>query len=998
MDIKERLSRRKFLKAASALGVSVTLPACSSSSSDDNWQGSTTSELVYPEVTEHWCSGQHSCGMICGHKMHVNKYGRMVAMTSGGDLHRSDPDAAEKDESVAMPQRRACVKGYSYIKRYYQPDRLKYPLMRVEGKERGDLSGFKRVSWDEAIKKIAGIFKDAQKRAQDGLGYLPVKAFWKVPEIMAKNTTTGKYPLGYPGLAIYGNASFGNIAASLWDGISYNAAYNSLIDVFNTKLLVVWGVDATTTNSSMGGPYWYYLKAKESGIPLVVIDVKYSDTAATMGTGLTYTGPMGAPGSTVNKSVKIPAWITIHPGTDCAMSAAMAYVIYSNGLYDADYLKKHCFGFFKNDKLEGYSVDLGSGPMQANSLAPDLLLTSDFSKLVDGLKVATGNYQSPIKANDYSLYHEGILPQIYTYNNYNAVPAGASFEEYLQSMEADHGSYEGVLNWAENITGVSAVTIEALARAFAKAKPARLEGGGGPQRVSNGMYYTWMNMALAAMCGYSSIKGGGPGFSMFNEAGGYTYGVAYFTGMYNKLSPFDQILVAIDKPADLVTKGKDGRTRQQIADDFMHFHGIDKSGIVGDLSKKMIEIDTFINCGNNLCTMPNSNKYIEAVTRKNANGEYTLKNVIHTEQFMSTTAMYSDLILPWRYALETESIAMQTQQDIYYQEQICKPAGEVKTDDEVWCMVYKEMGMDHDPIYEGEAVVEGTYKYLINFAEHIAKKYPEWVIPDFAEFKKAGKLDFPMDKNRPFVGLADISPIGKRSVNEADRVRGELSNTTGLINLWSPFYALMRPGRVKYPGPRYMQPVEGYESMLEKDHSGEYTMNPNGSYNFVGYKSPYSGNTYTLQLITDKPRHRSHTIMGNVAIINDNYPQNCMINPADAAARGINEGDMVYVYNDRGCTKIPAELTHRTPPGVIRIFHGAWYRPHPTEKVRVWLDTDLDSSGNDIVKEYVVSVDIGGCENILTLDYQNGPLDPYVGGSINVQGCLIEVSKTKPRE
>ena len=993
----EKLSRRTFLKAASFAGALAGLPACSSSS-DDDYEGTNTGaldELTYPDVTELWCSGQHSCGMICGHKMHVNKFGRMVAMTSGGDIPLNDPNASEKDESVESVQRRACVKGYSYIKRYYQPDRLMHPLMRVEGKERGDLSGFKRVSWDTAIKKIADTFRDAKARAEAGLGYLPVKVFWKVPPVMAKDSATGKYPLGYPGLAIYGNASFGNIAASLWDGISYNAAYNSLIDMFNSKLVILWGLDATTTNSAMGGPYWYYIKAKEAGIPLVVIDVKYSDTAASMGTGATYTGPMGAPGSTVNTTVKIPAWLTIHPGTDCAMSTAMAYVIYANGLHDVDYLKKHVFGFFAGDKMEEYAVP---GVGNVNSLSPDLLVTMDPTNipLTDGLKIATGNYVSPIKEGDYSLYPQGILPQVYCFNNYGAVPAGESFEEYLQSLEVEHGSYEGVLEWAENLTGVSATVIEGLARLYGTAKPARLEGGGGPQRVYNGMYYTWLNMALTAMTGNSSVKGGGPGFSMFNEAGGYTFNTAYFIGMYNKLDPFDQILVAIDKPADLALKGQDGRTRAQIAEDFKLFHGIDKSHLVSDYTKKMIEIDTFLNCGNNLCTMPNSNKYIEAVTRKSG-GNYVLKNVISTEQFMSPTAVYSDLILPWRYTLETETIAISTQQDFYYQDQVQKPAGEVKSDDEVWELVGKELGLSF-PVSEGEAAARGMYDYVLNFADHVHKRYPNVTKPSFDDFKKAGKFDFPITKDNAFIGLQDISPVGTRSANDSERKRGGLSNTTGVINLWSPFYALMRPGRVDYPRPRYVENPEGYETMLERDHLGKYVKTTAGGYNNVGYTSPLSGNTYKLQLITDKPRHRSHTIMSNVAIINDNYPQNCMINPADAAARGIKEGDPVYVYNDRGCTKIPAELTQRTPPGVVRIFHGAWYRPHPTEKVRVWLDTDLDASGNNVTKEYVVPVDIGGCENILALDLQNGPLDPYVGGSINVQGCLVEVSLTKPKD
>ena len=51
------------------------------------------------------------------------------------------------------------------------------------------------------------------------------------------------------------------------------------------------------------------------------------------------------------------------------------------------------------------------------------------------------------------------------------------------------------------------------------------------------------------------------------------------------------------------------------------------------------------------------------------------------------------------------------------------------------------------------------------------------------------------------------------------------------------------------------------------------------------------------------------------------------VDPVDAAARSIHDGDMVLVYNDRGQVKIPAKITDRVAKGVATLSQGTWYTP-----------------------------------------------------------------------
>ena len=87
---------------------------------------------------------------------------------------------------------------------------------------------------------------------------------------------------------------------------------------------------------------------------------------------------------------------------------------------------------------------------------------------------------------------------------------------------------------------------------------------------------------------------------------------------------------------------------------------------------------------------------------------------------------------------------------------------------------------------------------------------------------------------------------------------------------------------------------------------------------------------FPLMLCSPKSRARTHSIHGNQPRLARVDPDDVWMNPADAAARGIANGDRVRVFNDRGSTMLPVKVTRRIMPGIVSIKEGAWFTPDVT--------------------------------------------------------------------
>ncbi|HET9911232.1 MAG TPA: molybdopterin dinucleotide binding domain-containing protein, partial [Anaerolineales bacterium] len=110
---------------------------------------------------------------------------------------------------------------------------------------------------------------------------------------------------------------------------------------------------------------------------------------------------------------------------------------------------------------------------------------------------------------------------------------------------------------------------------------------------------------------------------------------------------------------------------------------------------------------------------------------------------------------------------------------------------------------------------------------------------------------------------------------------------------------------------------------------------------------------------------RVHSTHDNNDWLEEAFPQRVFINPIDAKARGIKDGDEVKVYNGRGALILPCRVTPRILPGVVDIPQGAWYEP--------------DENG----------VDRGGCVNVLTSHHWT----PFAFANTQ-QTMMVEVERT----
>lgn len=260
-----------------------------------------------------WGACSVNCGSRCALRLHVRD----------DEVYWVETDNTGEDV-YGNHQVRACLRGRSIRRRINHPDRLNYPMKRVGKRGEGK---FERISWDEALDTITRSLKGVVEKYGNEAVYINYSS-----GIVGGNITrsspyaslVARLMNCYGGfLSHYGTYSTAQIACAMPYTYGSNDG-NSTSDIENTKLVVMFGNNPAETRMSGGGITYFLEQARErSNARMIVIDPRYTDTAAG----------------------REDEWIPIRPGTDAALVAGIAWVLIDENLVDQSFLDTYCVGY-----------------------------------------------------------------------------------------------------------------------------------------------------------------------------------------------------------------------------------------------------------------------------------------------------------------------------------------------------------------------------------------------------------------------------------------------------------------------------------------------------------------------------------------------------------------------------------------------------------------------------------------------------------------------------
>jgi biotin/methionine sulfoxide reductase len=295
--------------------------------------------------------------------------------------------------------------------------------------------------------------------------------------------------------------------------------------------------------------------------------------------------------------------------------------------------------------------------------------------------------------------------------------------------------------------------------------------------------------------------------------------------------------------------------------------------------------------------------------------------VVH-EIAWTASARHADIVLPCTMTLEREDIgSSQTDPLMVAMHRMAEPHGEARDDYAIFSGLAERLGA-------AEAFTEG--RSASEWLRHIYKTTHDGLVakgleaPDFETFWQRGELLMPQ---LPLDG-------GSLRAFREDPAAKPLPTPSGRIEIYSSTIAGF--DYADCPGhPVWLAPFD-----------------------VVNETTP-------LQLIANQPGSRLHSQLdfgGHSAAEKRRGREVARMNPIDAAARGIQDADIIKLFNPRGACLAAVVVTEDVMAGVIQLPTGAWYDPQDGE------DNALCVHGNP---------------NVLTRD---------VGTSRLAQGCTGQLT------
>ncbi|MCV7202005.1 molybdopterin oxidoreductase [Mycolicibacterium peregrinum] len=302
--------------------------------------------------------------------------------------------------------------------------------------------------------------------------------------------------------------------------------------------------------------------------------------------------------------------------------------------------------------------------------------------------------------------------------------------------------------------------------------------------------------------------------------------------------------------------------------------------------------------------------------------------VVH-DPYWTAMAKHADVVVPSTTAYEREDYSGSRNDPLLVaMPALTPPYGDSRDDYTTFSALAGRLGF-------GEQFTEGrtARQWLVHMYEKWSAGL-DFEVPGFDQFWAAGHLRLPTEPGLTLLADFRADPVGHR-----------LATPSGRIEIFSQTI-----DGFGYPDcaghPRWYEPTEWL--------GGERAAR------------------YPLHLLANQPATRLHSQLDGGATSQASKVQGrepIRIHPDDASTRGLADGDVVRVFNDRGACLAGVMIDDRLRPSVVQLPTGAWYDP-------------ADPSDPD-------SMCVHGNPNVLTDD---------VGTSSLAHGCtgahvLVQVEK-----
>lgn len=439
------------------------------------------------------------------------------------------------------------------------------------------------------------------------------------------------------------------------------------------------------------------------------------------------------------------------------------------------------------------------------------------------------------------------------------------WERYL--LGRDDGQVKDA-QWAGPIADVDPARLRALALDMARAVDGRrtmLNCAWSLQRSDHGEQPYWAVVALASVIGHIGLPGGGFAVSYGNvNAMGTDAPLLGGPALDLKLNP-------IAEPIPVA----------RISDMLLHpGEPYDYNG----QQRRYPEIRLVYWAGGNpFHHHQDLNRLLRAWRRP--------ETIVVHEQVWNAHAKHADIVLPATTTLEREDIGYAHRDPLLVaMRKVAEPPGAARDDHSIFAGICGELGL-------AEAFTEGR-----GTRDWLRKLWEDWrpraqargfEPPDFDTFWREGSWAVPGER-RPIVMLGEF---------RANPAAAPLATPSGRIELYSERIASFSyddcPGYACW-----REPAEWLGAPLAE--------------------------RFPLHLISDQPHTKLHSQLDFAPLSVANKIQGrepIELHPLDAAHRGIADGDIVRVFNERGACLAGARLTADLKPGVVKLSTGAWWDP-----------------------------------------------------------------------